>query len=77
MSVLIAHEHVYVYNLISIEFAAKIYVSGHRNVFLLASRFQFVAIGPAKILKIGQAIMSLWQKIILNRVFCSSKGDNL
>ena len=73
VSALIAHEHVYVYNLISIEFAAKIYGSGHINVFLLASRFQFVAIGQAKILKIGQEIMSLWQKIILNRVFAVAR----
>ena len=42
---------------------------GHRIFFLSASRFQFVAIGPAIILKIGQEIMSLWQNIILNRVF--------
>ena len=46
---------------ISIEFAAKT-VRGHRIFFLSASRFQFVAIGPAKILKIGQEIMSLWHK---------------
>ena len=48
-------------------------VIGHRNVFLSASRFQFVAIGPAKFFKIGQEIMSLWQKIILNRVFAVAR----
>ena len=47
---------------------------GHRNFFLSASRFQFVAIGPAKILKICQEIMSLLMaKIILSRVFAVAK----
>ena len=45
---------------------------GHRKNFFSASRFQFVAIGPANFFKIGQEIMSLWQQ-----GFCSSKGDNL
>ena len=49
-------------------------VRGHINFFLSASRFQFVAIGPPKKLKIGQEIMSLWQKIILNRVFAVARG---
>ena len=35
-------------------------VRGHRNFFLSASRFQFVAIGPAKILKIGQEIYNVF-----------------
>ena len=51
-------------------------VRGHRIFFLSASRFQFVAIGPAKNLKIGQEIMSLsclWQKINLNRVFAVAR----
>ena len=48
-------------------------VRGHRNFFLSASRFQFVEIGPAKNLKIGQEIMSLWQKLILNRVFAVAR----
>ena len=48
-------------------------VRGHRNFFLSASRFRFVAIGPAKNLKIGQEIMSLWRKIILNRVFAVAR----
>ena len=48
-------------------------VRGHRNFFLSASRFQFVIIGPTKNLNIGQEIMSLWQKIILNRVFAVAR----
>ena len=50
-------------------------VWGHRIIFLSASRFQFVALEPAKILDIGQEIMSLWQKIILNiyRVFAVAR----
>ena len=48
-------------------------VRGYRNFFLSPSRFQFVAIGPAKNLKIGQEIMSLWQKIILNRGFAVAR----
>ena len=50
-------------------------VRAHRNFFMSASRFQIVAIGPAKILKIGQEIISLWQKITLNiyRVFAVTR----
>ena len=48
-------------------------VREHRIFFLLASLFQFVAIRPANILKIGQEIMSLWQRIILNRVFAIAR----
>ena len=49
-------------------------VRGHRIFFFSASRFQFVAIGMKK-MKIGQEIMSLWQKIILNiyRVFAVAR----
>ena len=39
-----------------------------------ASRFQFVTIEPAHFFKIGQEIMSLWQKIILNRGFAVTRG---
>ena len=42
---------------------------GRKNVFMSASRSQFVAIGPAKRLKIGQRITFLWPKLILNRDF--------
>ena len=45
----------------------------HRKNFFSASRFQFVAIGPANFFKIGQEIMSLWQKIILNRGFAVAR----
>ena len=44
-------------------------MEGRKNIFLSASRSQFVAIGPAKILKIGQRITLFWLKRILNREF--------
>ena len=44
-------------------------MAGRKNIFLSAPRSMFVAIGPAKILKIGQWITILWQKLILNRDF--------
>ena len=40
-----------------------------KNIFLSASSSQFVAIGPAKILKVSQWITFLWSKRILNRDF--------
>ena len=40
-----------------------------KHILLSASRSQFVARGPAKILKIGQQITVLWPKWILNRDF--------
>ena len=46
---------------------------GHRKIFYSASRFKFVAIGPANFFKIGQELMSLWQKIILNRGFAVAR----
>ena len=47
-------------------------IGEHRKIFLSASRFQFVAIGPAKFFKMGQE-MSLWQKNNLNRVFAVAR----
>ena len=44
-------------------------LEGMKSIFLSASRSQFVGIGPAKILKIGQRITFLWPKCILNRDF--------
>ena len=44
-------------------------MEGRKNIFLSASRSQFVAIRPAKILKISQWITILWPKLILNRDF--------
>ena len=44
-------------------------MEGRKNIFFSASRSQFLAIGPAKILKIGQRITFLWPKCILNRDF--------
>ena len=44
-------------------------MEGRKNIFLSASRFQIVEIGPAKILKIGQQITFLWPKCFLNRDF--------
>ena len=46
---------------------------GSKNIFLSASRSQFVAIGPAKILDIGQWITFLWPKRILNRNFALAR----
>ena len=37
-------------------------LEGRKSIFLSASRSQFVAIGPAAILKIGQRIKFLWPK---------------
>ena len=44
-------------------------MEGRKSIFLSASRSQFVAIGPANILKIGQRITFLWPICILNRDF--------
>ena len=44
-----------------------------KSIFLSASRSHFVAIGPAKILKIGQRITFLWPKCILNRDFALAR----
>ena len=37
-------------------------LAGRKSIFLSASRSQFVAIGPATILKINQRITFLWPK---------------
>ena len=37
-------------------------LEGRKNIFLSASRSQFVVTRPAKILKIGQKIKFLWPK---------------
>ena len=37
-------------------------LEGRKSIFLSASRSQFVAKGPATILKIGQRIRFLWPK---------------
>ena len=37
-------------------------LEGRKSIFLSASRSQFVAIGPATIMKIGQRITFLWPK---------------
>ena len=44
-----------------------------KNIFLSASRSQFVSIGLAKTLKIGQRIMFLLPKWILNRDFALAR----
>ena len=44
-------------------------LKGRKSIFLSASRSRFVAIGPAKSLKIGQWITLLWPKRLLNRDF--------
>ena len=41
-------------------------MEGRINIFLSASRSQFVAVGP---FKIGQRKMFLWPKLIMNRDF--------
>ena len=38
-------------------------MEGSKNILLSASRFQFIAIGPAKFLKIGQRIMFFMAKM--------------
>ena len=47
-------------------------LKGRKSIFLPASRSRFVAIGHAKILKIGQWKTFLCQKRILNRDFASA-----
>ena len=42
-------------------------IEGRQNIFLSACRSQFVAIGPANILKIGLWVTFLWPKLILTR----------
>ena len=44
-------------------------LEGRNNIFWSASRSRFVAIGPAKILKIGQWGNIFMTKLILNRDF--------
>ena len=44
-------------------------LEGRKNIFLSASRFQFVLSRPANILNIGQQIKFLLPKRILNRDF--------
>ena len=44
-------------------------MEGRENIFYPASGFQFVATGHVQILKIGQKLMFLWPKGILNRDF--------
>ena len=45
-----------------------------KNIFLSASRSQFVLTRPAKILEIGQQIKFLWLKWILNKDFSLVKN---
>ena len=48
-------------------------MEGNTNTFLSVFRSQFVAIGPAKNLKIGQRIMFLWPKYRLKRDFALAR----
>ena len=44
-------------------------LEGRENIFCSAYGSQFVATGPANILKIGHKLSFLWPKLFLNRDF--------
>ena len=48
-------------------------IEGRQNIFLSACRSQFVAIGPANILKIDLWVTFVWPKLILNRDFALAR----
>ena len=48
-------------------------VGGQENIFMSASRSQFVAKGPATIFKISQRVAFLWPERVLNRDFALAR----